>query len=54
MIILFASANGQNSAYRHLYMKGAFENEGALLFSTHGIGWQPRNQRTLGRAASPT
>jgi hypothetical protein len=32
MIILFASANGQNSAYRHLHMKGAFGNEGALLF----------------------
>ena len=33
MIIAVAAATGQNSAYRHLNMKGAFGNEGALRFS---------------------
>jgi len=32
MIIAVAAATGQNSAYRHLNMKGAFGNEGALPF----------------------
>jgi hypothetical protein len=34
MIILVATATGQNSAYRHQNMKGAFGNEGALRFYT--------------------
>jgi hypothetical protein len=32
MIIPPALAGGQNSAYRHHHMKGAFGNEGALRF----------------------
>ena len=32
MIILVEKSARQNSAYRHLNMKGAFGNEGALRF----------------------
>ena len=32
MIIAAEKSAGQNSAYRHLNMKGAFGNEGALRF----------------------
>src|SRR5712675_3215981 len=36
MIIAPEKFGGQNSAYRHLNMKGAFGNEGALRFSMLG------------------
>ena len=41
MIIPSATADGQNSAYRHLNMKGAFGNGGALRFFKSGIGCWP-------------
>src|SRR6266853_2296633 len=40
----------QNSAYRHLNMKGAFENEGALRFY---ISWSPTDSRVSDIASGP-
>src|SRR5713226_5437527 len=43
MIIAAEKSAGQNSAYRHLNMKGAFGNEGALRFLYRTLsGRQPR------------
>jgi hypothetical protein len=61
MIILSATADGQNSAYRHLNMKGAFGNEGALRFlgmdrraefSNCGIGRWPMSHRLAADATT--
>jgi hypothetical protein len=41
MIILAEKLAGQNSAYRHQNMKGAFGNEGALRFTVHLIAHRP-------------
>src|SRR5438270_12249275 len=46
MIIAAEKSAGQNSAYRHLNMKGAFGNEGALRFLFQHVvetGKQVRN-----------
>jgi hypothetical protein len=42
MIILAEKLAGQNSAYRHRNMKGAFGNEGALRFLQGSNGSFPR------------
>src|SRR5438105_1380393 len=43
MIIVPEKFGRQNSAYRHLNMKGAFGNEGALRFLYRTlVRWQPR------------
>ena len=50
MIIAAEKSAGQNSAYRHLNMKGAFGNEGALRFH---IELSPGGSRVSDIASGP-